>query len=713
MKMSPKISGNSRIQSERALKMVRDIKGVIESKNLNENALPQDELVLDAIRQKITDLRECVEAIHFKGFRFQDALRKLRNKWGAHFNPEKPEENLGYWRQMFELLPKIEQGLRENIERAYSQDAEVRRFEKFGSQGFGSELERKNLVDAVSDNFGVGDADGEKLSFPEDAFSQNAERLVNGFASQSDDFDFARKHEKLREEISKEIVLYSAKCAEELNAKSLKSEFFDENAFLEKLCNLADSEIADSIQGLKVDFCTLKTAKNVSDVDFGFYQSEFEKLKKRKAKIRELAEAKGGKKPDSAWIERQRERANNELRATADNLKDDLLQSFKKRYEAWLAAELEKRNREFLKDLLERVEKFRKLEELLAPILDEFAPIWKLSNENLDALNRRGYGCDLSRSFFQKSGFELLKQYADLLEQDESIRELAELLGRHRREEVSYEIELREKVKIEAEIRVAPAPKGQICGVETGNNISSVLPSELALYKFPATKDLFKLKFAQKQLLQYKYENFVQREKTVTEMEEVQKANREEKKGPILMCVDTSGSMQGTPEQLAKMLAFALTKIALKEDRKCFMISFSTEIATLDLTEFKQANGIAKLLEFLQMSFHGGTDAGPALAYAVEKLGSEAWQDADVLMISDFQMGNLSQDLIEEIKTARKGGTKFHSLVIGNGGNDAAIACFDNNWNYNPNDPKSQKRLVRQLRKLAQNAETDGSEGES
>lgn len=631
-------------------------------------------------------------------------LRKLAKQ--AMNAPDKLES----WQKCCRALPAAEAAISKDISKKYSSDKELRAFEKFNSSFLESEMERKKFVDAVADFFEPEISVNERLEFAGDAFSKNAGSLLRDFEAEAEDFDFALSHEKLREEVSKGIVEFSAKCAEDLNAKFPKSKFFAENAFIEKVGKLSPAQLAASIQNLKAEFLGLETAKGADDVDFNFYEAEFGKLGKRREKLHEITEAKD-KKPEAAWLKRQSERVESEVRAVADNFKEDLLRSFTKRYEAWLKAELEKRNKEFLKQLLEKIEKFRKLEVLLAPILDEFArfAIWKLSCEAL-GLPRSGY--DLSRGFFQKSGFELLRQYADLLDGDESIRELAELLGKHRREETSYEIELREKVKIETEFRVAPAPKGQICDIGIGNEISSVLPSELALYKHPATKNLFKLKFVQKQLLQYKYENIVQSKKSVTEMEKVQKAKREEKKGPILLCVDTSGSMQGTPEQVAKMVAFALTKIALKEERQCFLISFSTGIATMDLTEFKGANGITKLLEFLQISFHGGTDAGPALAHAVEKLGTEAWQDADVLMISDFQMGNLPQDLVEQIKAAQEGGTKFHSLVIGNAGNQSAIECFDNNWSYNPSDSESQKRLVRQLRSLGKEAELGAQKAE-
>lgn len=41
------------------------------------------------------------------------------------------------------------------------------------------------------------------------------------------------------------------------------------------------------------------------------------------------------------------------------------------------------------------------------------------------------------------------------------------------------------------------------------------------------------------------------------------------------------------------------------------------------------------------MSFHGGTDASPALEEALRMLNTNDYKEADVLMISDFVMSSL------------------------------------------------------------------------
>ena len=155
--------------------------------------------------------------------------------------------------------------------------------------------------------------------------------------------------------------------------------------------------------------------------------------------------------------------------------------------------------------------------------------------------------------------------------------------------------------------------------------------------------------------------------------------------------------MSGQPESIAKTITFALSKIAIEEKRKCFLISFSTGISVLNLSDFKEDNALENLVSFLKMSFNGGTDAEPALRHSLKMLAEKEWKNADVLMISDFVMGNISEELRNQIEAEKAKNTCFYSLVIGNSGNKNAIECFNHNWAYNLNDAQASRHLVEQL----------------
>lgn len=196
--------------------------------------------------------------------------------------------------------------------------------------------------------------------------------------------------------------------------------------------------------------------------------------------------------------------------------------------------------------------------------------------------------------------------------------------------------------------------------------------------------------------------------------EEVDVAKKDQK-GPVIICVDTSGSMQReflvensvserserrTPENIAKTVTFALSKIAMEEERKCYLISFSTKIETLDMSDFKSGDALTRIVQFLRMSFNGGTDASPALRHSVQMLQKDDYKNADVLMISDFVMGTLPDDLVKSIEEEKKKNTDFYSLVIGSSGNQGTIACFNHNWLYDTSDSRAQRHLVEHLQTM-------------
>lgn len=155
--------------------------------------------------------------------------------------------------------------------------------------------------------------------------------------------------------------------------------------------------------------------------------------------------------------------------------------------------------------------------------------------------------------------------------------------------------------------------------------------------------------------------------------------------------------MQGSPETIAKAVTLSIATRAVSQKRDCLLINFSTSIETLDLSV---KIGIAKAIEFLQRSFHGGTDAIPAFEYALEMMSKEKYKQSDLLIISDFIMGSLSESLYEKISNAQKSKNRFYSLSIGNLFLSKKLQeVFDNQWVYNPSTPniKSIQNVGREI----------------
>lgn len=347
---------------------------------------------------------------------------------------------------------------------------------------------------------------------------------------------------------------------------------------------------------------------------------------------------------------------------------------------AWELRIIEIWRKKIADDLYRRIDDLKKLKQLLAPFSNELGRLY-----------------DMSKGNWQKVNFDVLRRYAEILDKDDSLQRLAEMLGKLHKAEKEYESEKFTNTVIKNKWEVQYASKADLIGIRESDDLSSLLPSETALLSDANLQSVFIKKFAEKKLQTFEYKAKIQSFEKIQRQDKRQR-EIESTRGPFIICVDTSGSMHGTPETIAKTLCFAILKLAIRERRKCYLISFSTQIETLDLSDL--SNSLDRLISFLGMSFYGGTDAVPALLEAIRKLASEDYKKADVLMVSDFVMPGFEPTTREQIDLAKRNNNKFHSLVIGMSGNEDVITEFDNNWFYNPDDPEAVLNLVRTLHDL-------------
>ncbi|MEM1318874.1 MAG: hypothetical protein AAGG75_01390 [Bacteroidota bacterium] len=302
-------------------------------------------------------------------------------------------------------------------------------------------------------------------------------------------------------------------------------------------------------------------------------------------------------------------------------------------------------------------------------------------------------GWDMSRQLWQETSFEILYHYDELLKNEQSIKELADLLGNMREAEIEIEEEEIEKTIIRQEWVVDEWSKSEIVGVKESDDLAHMLSSEASLLSYAQTELLFLKKYADKKLMTFRYEDkkLVSSEDHFTEIN--QRINQKEK-GPFIICVDTSESMHGRPELIAKVLTLGVLKMAMNQNRKAYLINFSTGIQTLNLYDI--AENIDAIAAFLKMSFYGGTDATLALYEAIRQLGSHDYEDADILLASDFIMSKMESDVLEQIRYHQQNkNTQFHCLTIGDYANENVLAVFDTNWVYNP----KEKGIIRSLTK--------------
>lgn len=207
---------------------------------------------------------------------------------------------------------------------------------------------------------------------------------------------------------------------------------------------------------------------------------------------------------------------------------------------------------------------------------------------------------------------ELFTQYDLNIEKNKELKKMLELLGRKMNSRSSKK-----------KSKSAGLPQSEPLGIRLSNQISTVLASELALLGDEDLNILFDLKFLESQLLSFELkpdQNPLQEQKS-------------QKKGPIILCIDTSGSMGGKPELIAKIIVYYLVCQCFKKKRSCYLINFSIGTECIDIRkkeEFKQ------LVHFLKGSFGGGTDIEEPLMIAMDLLYSADYKNADILVVSDF-----------------------------------------------------------------------------
>ena len=196
------------------------------------------------------------------------------------------------------------------------------------------------------------------------------------------------------------------------------------------------------------------------------------------------------------------------------------------------------------------------------------------------------------------------------------------------------------------------ASKSDISGITEGDDLNSLLPSEVALLSDKRTQDVF-------------YKNYAEKRLQVFASASSGEQKKERKDGPVIICLDTSGSMSGEPAAIAKMLTVAVSIYAMRRKRKILVIKYSNDYAWQAFTK-RKADRTA-LMNFLQWFGHGGNDENTMFKFLFnELLPQEATFDsADVLCISDFGWVPLDEDVKELIEKAKTGGMMFYGLAVG------------------------------------------------
>lgn len=228
----------------------------------------------------------------------------------------------------------------------------------------------------------------------------------------------------------------------------------------------------------------------------------------------------------------------------------------------------------------------------------------------------RAYGVGGTRDGTQMGVEDKLKLAAQLAGNDK-LREVAKIAGRLK--------------MIAARVRkskVTQHPQ-EIAGIKSGSDLNHMVSSSLAMLADPRTRPLWAKQYAEGDLTIHKLKG---REKTG--------------RGPIIIAVDGSGSMAGSPDTWAKGVMLAIMQFARREKRDVAVMQFGSHYydekdgerkPQLKIWHFPKgiASDQAYLLDAMTFFWNGGTEFDPWMAASLKLVEDHRYGKADVICISD------------------------------------------------------------------------------
>lgn len=207
--------------------------------------------------------------------------------------------------------------------------------------------------------------------------------------------------------------------------------------------------------------------------------------------------------------------------------------------------------------------------------------------------------------------------------------------------------------------------KENLTGICLSDDIEYAFPQELSLLTENSTSIIFDLKFIEKRIQCFDLEGISLKNCKIHK----QSKSDESQRGPVIICYDTSGSMKGYPEKVAKAVVMVLALRCLKEKRCAYLINFSTAISTF-LCSFSDNHNqtLDDLKKFLLVSFNGNTNLDEALNESIKIIrDNPTFNKSDFLCITDsFFDCNAAHFKKEFNKLRKNNGTRFYELIIGN-----------------------------------------------
>ena len=348
----------------------------------------------------------------------------------------------------------------------------------------------------------------------------------------------------------------------------------------------------------------------------------------------------------------------------------------KKAFEYRLA-KLQDMRAKYLKRIFNSIKILEKYGTLLKTTYNFFGRFWTFEEKDIKKLN-----------------FSVLDKYAHYLQEDPAVMQIARLLGRLSGVSKLIEERVYDRIVIRERWEPVGRYKEEIVGVTSSNDLERVLPQEIALFNNPSLRPIFLKKFIEGELSSLDFSSD-ERVPYPTISQEIVQIPVPEEKGPFIIAIDTSSSMQGIPETVAKALSLAIIKIALREHRPCYLINFSTTFEVYDFTD--SGRSVIDFINLLSYRFQSNTNIEPVLQEAIKVMDYNQYFNADLIILSDLAAPNITKQTIAQIEALKVRRNRFHAITIGQIANASIADIFTNNWLYDPRHPFTAENIIKTL----------------
>jgi uncharacterized protein with von Willebrand factor type A (vWA) domain len=329
----------------------------------------------------------------------------------------------------------------------------------------------------------------------------------------------------------------------------------------------------------------------------------------------------------------------------------------------------------------------------IAQVTREFSDAWEVIKGDWDEVMAllQGLGDASQLRWDELRGQLSRREWAEAQRISETLKALPELsalirrLGRAERAARSQalpprsrEASAQRQLGVKAVETRLPGAPGALRGIRLSDRIEGMLGSEAAMLLHPVLHKLWRARRAEARLLTYDSEAVLvdwRPDPSAPPRQDVLPPEPEAlERGPIIVCLDTSGSMRGAPETLAKAVVLQAVRTAHAEQRGCLLIAFGgpDEIIERALAggrrnadEGGEPRGLAALLDLMGQGFDGGTDVQGPIERAIERVHRARWASADLLIVSDGEFGCTPATLARLDDAREQFGLRVQGVLVG------------------------------------------------